>query len=160
MINNKHITCCFTGHRRLPKDKTQHIVKRLDQEVETLISQGVTDFISGGALEFDQIAASLIVSKKERGSNIRLMFALPCRNQDERWSLEQKRAYQELLSVADEIIYVSEDYTDDCMKKRNQYMVDRSDYCICALLHGHSGTGQTVNYARKKGHYIMNTAKN
>lgn len=50
---DKSFTCCFTGHRRLPKEKMRHIVKRLDQEVENLISQGVTDFISGGALEID-----------------------------------------------------------------------------------------------------------
>lgn len=61
-------TCCFTGHRRLPKDKIEQIVIRLNQEVDNLISQGVTDFISGGALGFDQIAASLIVAKKEMGA--------------------------------------------------------------------------------------------
>lgn len=43
------------------------MVKRLDREVENLIGLGVTNFISGGALGFDQIAASLIVAKKEMG---------------------------------------------------------------------------------------------
>ncbi len=37
----KSKTCCFTGHRRLPKDKINHIIIRLNQEVDNLISQGV-----------------------------------------------------------------------------------------------------------------------
>ncbi len=57
-------TCCFTGHCRLPKEKSEQIVIRLNQEVDNLISQGVTNFISGGELGFDQIAASLIVADK------------------------------------------------------------------------------------------------
>lgn len=149
-MENKNNTCCFSGHRRLPKDKIEQIVIRLNQEVDNLISQGVTDFISGGALGFDQIAASLIVAKKEMGHDIRLIFALPCKNQDAQWSFEQKRLYHGLLGEADEIIYVSEDYSDGCMKKRNRYMVDRSAYCICALIQPIGGTAQTVRYAKKK----------
>lgn len=44
----------------------------------------VTDFVSVGGLGFDQIAASLIIEKKQQGSDVRLVFALPCRNQDEK----------------------------------------------------------------------------
>lgn len=130
---DKKQTCCFTGHRKLPKEKIAYIVKRLDHEIDNLISQGVRNFISGGALGFDQIAASLIIAKKEMGRDIRLIFALPCKNQDERWNDGQKRLYSNLLSEADEIVYVSEEYADGCMKKRNRYMVEQSDYRICAL---------------------------
>lgn len=152
-------TCCFTGHRRLPKDKIEKIVIRLNQEVDNLISQGVTDFISGGALGFDQIAASLIIAKKEMGYNIRLIFALPCKNQDEQWSFEQKKLYHGLLGEADEVIYVSEEYTDCCMKKRNRYMVDRSAYCICVQIYPTGGTAQTVRYAEMGRLKITNITK-
>ena len=130
----------------------------LDREIDNLISQGVTDFVSGGALGFDQIAASLIIAKKEMGHDVRLVFALPCRNQDECWNADQKRLYHNLLAEADEIIYVSGEYTDGCMKKRNRYMVDQSAYCICAHLYPMSGTEQTVKYARRKGLRITNVA--
>ena len=144
-------TCCFTGQRHLPQNKIDRIVKRLNDEIDNLCRQGVTNFISGGALGFDQIAASLIIAKKEMGYNIRLIFALPCKNQDELWTDEQKRLYRNLLTKADEIRYISEEYHDGCMKKRNRYMVEQSGYCICALLHGKSGTEQTVKYARING---------
>lgn len=149
-------TCCFTGHRRLPNDKIARLTMRLEQEVDALIHRGVTHFISGGALGFDQMAASLIVIKKKMGSSIRLIFALPCRNQDALWHEEQKKFYHDLLDEADEIVYVSKEYTYDCMKKRNYYMVDRSAYCICAQIYETGGTAQTVRYAKEKGLKVIN----
>ncbi|WP_283608739.1 SLOG family protein [Faecalispora anaeroviscerum] len=152
-------TCCFTGHRKLPQDKIEKIVLNLNREIESLIAQGVTDFISGDALGFDQIAASLIIAKKEMGQKIRLIFALPCKNQDEHWTNEQKRLYHNILAEADEVVYVSEEYANGCMKKRNRYMVDHSAYCVCSLLHPMSGTDQTVQYARQKKLMVINVAK-
>jgi len=151
----KNTTCFFTGHRKLPKEKIEHIIKRLDYEIDNLIARGVANFISGGALGFDQIAASLIVAKKEMRRDIRLIFALPYKNQDELWNDAQKQLYRNLLAEADEVIYISEEYFDGCMKKRNRYMVERSAYCICALLNPRSGTGQTVRYAKEQGVWIL-----
>lgn len=155
----KNNICCFTGHRKLPANKIEHIIKRLNQEVDNLINQGVTDFISGGAIGFDQIAAAMVVAKKEMGYNIRLIFALPCRNQDEGWTAEQKQLYHNLLNEADEVRYVSEEYDFNCMKKRNYYMVDNSAYCVCAMLRSGGGTAQTVKYARQKEVVVINVAK-
>ena len=155
----KNMTCCFTGHRKLPAKRIESIVFNLNNEVERLINEGVTTFISGGALGFDQISASLIIAKKEQGANIRLIFALPCRDQDKKWTVRQRQLYNSLLSEADEVHYISEDYSHNCMEKRNHYMVDNSDYCICALVHAVSGTGQTVRYAKEKGLQIINVAQ-
>ena len=155
----KNHSCCFTGHRWLPKEKLGQILKRLDLEVENLINQGVAEFVSGGALGFDQIAASLIVTKKKIHPKIRLILALPCKNQDARWNDEQKRLYCGLFTEADEVIYVSEEYFDGCMAARNRYMVDRTAYCICAQLRSRSGTGQTVRYMREQGLWIINVAE-
>ena len=154
----KATTCCFTGHRKLPEEKIESIIIRLNDEVDRLINQGVTDFMSGGALGFDQIAASLIVSKKELGKPVRLIFALPCKGQEKLWTAEQKRLYHNLLAEADEIIYVSEEYTDGCMEKRNRFMVDHATYCVCAQLHRFSGTSQTVRYAEEKALRVVNVA--
>ena len=156
MVEN---TCCFSGHRVFSQKKVERIVKRLDEEIDCLIHQGVTDFICGGALGFDHMAASMVISKKQQGENIRLIFALPCHNQDEKWTDRQKQLYRSLLSEADEIVYISEEYTPDCMKERNFFMVDNSSYCICALIKDVSGTGQTVRYARQQGLEVINVAK-
>ncbi len=152
-------TCCFTGHRKISAKKVETIIKNLDFEIERLIEKGIIEFISGGAIGFDQIAASLIISKKKQGKNIRLIFALPCKNQDNNWNDKQKKLYKNILKEADDIIYVSENYDPDCMKRRNEYMVKQSSYCICALSNKLSGTGQTVRLASKKGLEIINVVK-
>jgi len=154
----KSTTACFSGHRVLSQKKIEKIVKRLDEAVDQLIQQGVTDFLCGGAVGFDHICASMIITKKQQGADIRLLFALPCRNQDEKWTDRQKQLYRSLLGEADAVHYVSEEYTPDCMKKRNYYMVDSSAYCICAMTKDISGTGQTVRYAQQQGLQIMNVA--
>lgn len=154
---DKEKTCCFTGHRKLPRHKIQDILVCLNQEIDKLIAQGVTHFISGGAQGFDTLAACLILAKKEMGRNIRLTLALPCKNQDAFWNQTQKNLYQNLLKQADEVLYVSESYTPHCMKKRNQHMVALSQYCICALQREKSGTGQTVRLAYKRGLHVIHT---
>ncbi len=155
---DKTSTCCFTGHWELPAKDIECILIRLNHGVEKLIEQGVTTFISGGRSGFDQIAASLIVAKKEMGGKIRLLFVLPCKNQDDFWGPEQKEFYHKLLPEADEVIYVSQEYRDDCIKKQKHYMIDRSAYCICAYFCPAGRTSQTIRYARKKGLKIINVA--
>jgi uncharacterized phage-like protein YoqJ len=85
----KEKTCCFTGHRRLSLKDIKKIAKWLNEETSRLISQGVTDFICGGGLGFDQIAASLIIEKKQQCANVQLIFALPYRNQYKKWTERQ-----------------------------------------------------------------------
>ncbi len=154
----KENTCCFTGHKKLPVDQVGRIVTRLNNEIENLIRAGVTTFLSGGAPGFDQTAAALITSKKKQGYAIRLEMALPCRNQDRLWPENVQNQYRHLLESADKIRYVSELYNYDCIRKRNWYMVERSAYCICALLRSPSGTAQTIRYAKQNGLYIVNVA--
>ncbi len=142
-------TCCFAGHRHLPQNRAEKIIKRLNDELETLMRQGVKDFISGGVPGFDMLAASLVIVKRELGRDVRLVFALPCKNQETCWPDEQARLYQKLLGEADQIRYVSGEYSLGCIKKRNRYMVDQSAYCICCLPQNKGGAFQTVRYARK-----------
>ncbi len=62
-MNNK--ICCFTGYRKFNYKDTEKILPKLKEEVHKLIENGVTTFISGGAVGFDQICASFILTAKE-----------------------------------------------------------------------------------------------
>lgn len=150
--------CCFAGHKFLPEATIEKLVIRLNREIEKLLSEGVTNFISGGAVGFDQIAAALIVSKKEVGKNIRLIFALPCGNQNMLWNERQNFFYSGLLKKADEIIYISQSYTPFCIEQRNKYMVENSSHCICALRNEKSETGKTVRFALEKKLQVIHVA--
>lgn len=151
-------TCFFTGHRFLPFNRLAYIYDRLDFEINRMIEKGIINFIAGGAIGFDTIAAEIINAKKREGMNIRLQLALPCREQDKFWSKKQKAFYRKTLNDADNIIYVSDNYFDGCMQMRNRFMVDNARYCICYLTEDSGGTYNTVNYAISVGCIVINTA--
>ena len=88
--NLRKYTCFFVGHRTIPTKKIKGIVINLNIEIDKLIKRGVTNFISNGAVGFGHIAAFSIIAKKKNGANIRLILALPCQTQDERWTDKQK----------------------------------------------------------------------
>ena len=67
----------------------------------------------------------------------------------------QKLTYLNLIEKADKIKYVSDEYFDGCMQKRNRYMVDNSSILIAYLYSNMGGTKYTVNYAEKNGKNII-----
>ena len=77
-------------------------------------------------------------------------------NQDENWSDSQRDAYSYTLSVADEVIYISEEYTETCMKERNRYLVEEADILIAYVSRYASGAGQTVRMAKSLGKQVYN----
>ncbi len=120
--------------------------------------KGVVNFISGGALGFDMLAAESVARIRESRPEIRLILYLPCRNQSAKWSNNAKFYYRLMLSRADEILYVSEEYDKGCMQRRNMRMIWDSAYCIAYCVLGMSGTGQTVRNASAAGFEIINIA--
>lgn len=152
MIN----TCCFTGHRVIQSGDRQRIEANLDIILDDLYKSGVRNFIFGGALGFDLLAAQRVLKLKQRYYGVRLIAALPCKNQDAKWNSYQKKIYSDIVSRADEKIYVSEYYTSDCMHKRNRYMVDNSSIVVAYIVYPGGGTAYTVNYAYDCGKRIIN----
>ena len=151
----KH-TCCFIGHRFLPEDIIDNLKTPLDYAIDKLYYQGVENFISGGTLGFAQMVASLIIDKKSAGYNIRLIFMLPYRNHGNLWTKKQRKKYNSLLMNADEIQYVSDEYYEGCMEKRNLDMINRSNYLICALNQGKSEKSCYINHAQINGLLVIN----
>ena len=152
-------SCAFTGHRKIPKADIPMLKKRLQETIESLINQGVYRYLNGGAVGWDALSASVVLDFKAKNNAVKLIMILPCRNQDEKWSADEKTVYKEILAAADEIVYVSEEYTADCMKKRNIRLIEESDYCIAYMKHQRSGSSQTVRLAKEKGIPVFNLAE-
>ena len=161
-------TACFTGHRpqSLPCgfNEMHPACIKIKNQLERLIiglieKKNVTHFISGVALGIDTWAAEIVLELKEDYPNITLEAAVPCRSQICNWNVKAKERYHRLLSLCDKTTLFSEQYTADCMMKRNIYMVDNSDYVIAVWNGKPSGTGNTVRYAinNKKEVYCINT---
>lgn len=154
---NKNTSCCFTGHRIIDNSTREALFLALDKKIRSLIESGVTNFITGGALGFDTIVAETVLNLRDTDfPHITLSLALPCREQTKGWNRYQKEKYNEILNKADNIHYISKEYTPDCMMKRNMYMVDNSNYCIFYLLNTRSGTYKTVSYAMDQNLELIN----
>ncbi len=153
---DKMKVACFSGHRKLPHDCTE-LQANLENAIIELIKQGVVFFGNGGALGFDQVAASMVLRLKADYPHIKLVMVLPCppEQQSLRWNDEQKRRYYEILGQADKVRILSPRYTNSCMLDRNRHMVDNSAYLICYLREQHGGTYYTVNYAERQGLKIL-----
>ncbi|WP_040198378.1 SLOG family protein [Candidatus Soleaferrea massiliensis] len=152
----KEQTCCFTGHRDISEGDTAGIVRLLEYEVEKLICEGVCYFGAGGAQGFDTIAAQVVLKMRERHPQIRLILVLPCRDQTQRWNQKDKQIYDAILSRADKVVYLADQYYRGCMHQRNRYLVDHSGHCICYLRRDMGGTAYTVRYAKSKGVHVIN----
>ena len=152
-------TCCFTGHRRISESGKHLLYDGVLLHACRLTRMGVTDFICGGALGFDTIAAQAVLALRERRPDIRLILYLPCENQTLRWTHADKIIYEQIKEAADEVRYISKEYDADCMMRRNRAMVDAADVCVYYLNHNFGGTAATVNYARERGIFLIDVNK-
>ncbi len=156
-MDNKE-TCFFTGHRIIRNEHKSIMIENLNCAIKVLTQKGITHFITGGALGFDTLAANSVIDARKDNPQIKLILALPCKNQTNGWKQKDIVEYQRLLSLADKIIYVSEEYYNGCMQKRNRYMADNSSHCIFYMTSPRGGTAYTVKYAIEKDlelHNIM-----
>ena len=143
----KNKTCCFTGHRIISSNEYESLKIQVYEAVEKLINNGYERFISGGAMGFDMLSAVVVMALKKKYPNIKLYLCLPCKNQDEKWNLQNKITYKYLIENADEIEILHERYITGCMQERNKKMVDNSSVCIAYLTKSFGGTKTTVDYA-------------
>lgn len=156
--------CAFTGHR--PKsfpwkyDETAPncvaLKKVLAEQIAALADNGVTGFISGMALGADLWAAQIVLDLRKKNPLLKLCCALPCEDQEKKWPAHTQKQYRSILKQADKTVWVSRDYTADCMLNRNRYMVDHSTILL-AVYNGayRSGTGMTVRDAQSKRRKII-----
>ena len=146
-LKSREQCCCFTGHRFISAEHRARIDMNLPDIIRGLATLGITDFIAGGALGFDTIAAQAVIAERKKNPDIRLILALPCREQYKRWSKRDTEAYHAICSAADRLWYISEEYYNGCMQKRNRAMADHSSHCIFYMNTPRGGTAYTVKYA-------------
>lgn len=156
MINK---TVCFSGHRpeKLPgkgkddRQETVFIKNLLKSRIENSINEGYTRFLSGVARGIDLWAAMIVLELREKNSDIELICVKPVENQGHNFPEEDRLLYEKIISQADSVVCTSEEYSRNCYTVRNHYMVDHSEKLIAFVNNYRSGTGQTINYARKLG---------
>lgn len=168
LLNESFFSCCFTGYRpqkfpfELSKESPDYLKFEniLTDTVFSLAKNGTKEFYSGMAMGFDIIAAeTVILYKLSCDQSIKLICAVPFYNQEKNFPEQWKERYKHIISHADEIIYTSENYSQGCYMKRNEFMVDRSDVVVTWFNGNSGGTKNTIRYAEKSGKKIINLYK-
>lgn len=157
-------TCAFTGHRpyKLPwkyneaDSRCLALKGALTRRIAALAMEGVTDFFSGMAEGTDCYCAQIVLGLREENPALRLHCVLPCRAQADRWSTSAQERYHAILRRADSVVYVSEEYHQDCMLERNRRLVE-SAAVLLAVYNGEwrGGTAATIRYAQKLGRKLI-----
>lgn len=162
MIESKK--CAFTGHRphKFPWKSNEGdprcvaLKGVLADQIAALVTAGVTEFYNGGADGTDFWTAQIVLSLREGNPELKLHCVLPHRGQADRWDSRTQEQYQFILNQADTINYISDEYYEGCLLDRNRRLVESAGLLL-AVFNGvrRSGTGATVNYARKMGREII-----
>lgn len=149
--------CCFTGHRMLSRKCAEELRKLLSIELENYYNDGYRDFICGGAIGFDTVAALSVIAARARHNDIRLILILPCGNQTMKWRETDKIVYGRIYKAADEVITLHDNFTAECMLERNRIMLENSTACI-AYHDGRKRGGTYYTYAmsQKLGRRCVN----
>lgn len=188
MDKSTDFTVCFTGHRpkgifsHKPYDEVrrkdyQAIVDKLAELIGKLIQQGYTQFITGGAQGFDQLAfwavhkAKIAYNYKYNGNDIVNVVFIPFVGQERKWAktgLFSQNEYNQMLGYADEIKVCTENIdtgnfpqVTKALMYRNKCMVNDSSYVLGQFADDSwqnyttkSGTADCLRYARKMGRKI------
>ena len=148
----KEKTCCFTGHREDKLHRTEEEIRdELKQEILKSVEEGFTTFITGMAYGVDIWAGELLKELKRKNKAIRLIAAVPFKGFESRWTDRWRWRFKQVLRKADEVHVICEGYESYAYQKRNEWMVDRASKVIAVYNGEPSGTGNTINYAKKAG---------
>lgn len=147
--------CSFTGHRKIPAYEKEALQKQLETVVRRLIDKGVRNFYTGGALGFDTMAAQCILKLKKEYTSLKLTVLVPCPDQPNNWGSADREIYYDILVKSDKISYISDEYSPECMRKRNDALVENADCVVCFLRKKGSGTSYTVRKAAENGLKII-----
>ena len=150
--------CIFTGHRELPGD-TAPLYDALLRHITALYDGGCTDFVSGGAMGFDLLAAEAVLELRPALPGLRLLMILPCYGPDRAYSPADKARYRALLEQADLVRYTAHEYYRGCMLTRDRVMAQAAHYCICYLTRSTGGTAYTVRQCALRDVPICNLAE-
>lgn len=113
----------FTGHREISHIHQEQVRERLKEAVLQAIRQGANKFYCGMALGFDMMAAEEVLSLKLSIPMLKLVAVVPFKGQSASWSMVEQQRYAYILSKADDVVHLSEDYFNGCYFKRNDYML-------------------------------------
>ena len=150
------MVCSFTGHRTIANEHREKLVALLRRAIAFCYEEGCRDFLAGGALGFDTLAAREVILFRMSHPDVNLRLILPCHGQDAAWSKSERDSYAFILGSADSVEYLADTYTDGCMRRRNERLARDCDILVAYAGRYRSGAAQTVRLAESFGKRVYN----
>ena len=120
------------------------------------MENGISAFLAGGAVGFDLMCSRIVLDLKQTHPYARLEIVIPSPDYDKFFSEKTKMLYSRIFQKADDIVFISKEYTIKSIFLRNMYMVDRSSHLVCFCTKQEGGSFFTMSYAKKKNLTIYN----
>lgn len=135
-------SCTFFGHREYNVLNTQV----LQQTIEYLISKGLDTFFVGNQGQFDSIVYSCLKQLQKEHPHIRVCIVLA-------YLPTEKGGYDD---IEDTMYPEIESHPKFAIERRNRWMIDHADYCICYINHTWGGAYKFAKLAKRLGKTVIN----
>ncbi len=144
--------CCFSGQRPEKLNAPEEEVKQwLSDQIDKAIAAGYTTFISGCAMGVDIWAGQIVLQKKIKNPALHLIAATPWPGFSNKWNIEWKVQYSDLLKDADFSVAVCRRFHNGVFQESNEWIVNHSSRLIAYYNGAPGGTRSTIDYALSKG---------
>lgn len=134
--------CTFFGHRECFGFDSQV----LKQAIERLIAQGVDTFYVGNQGQFDSAVYSCLKQLRNEHPHIRICVVLA-------YLPTEKNEYDD---ASDTMYPEIEGHPKFAIDRRNRWMIDHSDYCLCCINHTWGGAYKFARLAKRRGKTVIN----
>lgn len=134
----------------------KRLKKRLRDQLVSLYGKNVRRFYVGGCLGVDQWAGEILLQLKKQPefSDIELILVEPFPGHDAQWDEWHRKRQDFLRSHCTDHLVIGTSPQRRSFIARNHHLVDHADVLVAVYDNNrtaHSGTGQTVFYAERKG---------
>ena len=138
-------SCTFFGHAECYGLDD----RALRQAIEELISQGVDTFCVGNQGQFDSTVYSCLKQLRKEYPHIRVCVVLAY----------LPTATSKYDDMADTMYPEIEGHPKFAIERRNRWMIDHSEYCICYINHTWGGAYKFAPKAIRCGKIVINLGK-
>ena len=139
------MVCTFFGHR----DDYGLDIKLLYKTIERLIEDGVDTFYVGNQGHFDRMVLGCLIRLKENHKHISPMVVLAYLPTQR----VQENLYHEYSVYPEEVEMGPPRFA---INRRNNWMIDKADYCLCYVRHARGGAYTFALRAKRKGLTVIN----
>ena len=124
-------SCAIFGHQI---DRLNASEKRLRTilycEILTANMNEFEVFITGLDRGVDMMAANEVLSLREKASEVKLICAVPYEGFERTWPERDRREYERIISEADEVIYMGEEYVPGCYQECRRWRLEHASRII------------------------------